>query len=276
MTKYLKPLLKNKKTVLVPGVFNAITAKLAEKLGFKALYLSGAGVSNALLGKPDIGLITRDELLKQVRYIKDVVSVPLIVDVDTGFGEPKDVAETVRQMEKAGASAIQIEDQIPSKKCGHLEGKSLVSIDVMMKKIQAAIKARKSPEFLIIARTDARSVEGVENALIRAQNYICAGADIIFPEALESAKEFRMFSKTIQKPLLANMTEFGKTPYISVPEFQKLGYYLVIFPMTAFRVMMKAAEQVFKDLKKTGSQKKWLSKMQTRKELYDLIDYKNF
>lgn len=276
MSKTLANLLKKKKTLIVPGVFNAITARLCEKIGFEGIYLSGAGVSNSLLGMPDIGLISLPELEAQVRYITRVVKIPLIVDADTGFAKSSGVIQTVRNLESAGASAIQIEDQAGAKKCGHLEGKRLIPKNKMIEKIKMAVDARKNRDFLIIARTDARGVEGLESAVDRAMGYAQAGADIIFPEALQSQREFKTFREALKIPLMANMTEFGKTPYISVLEFQKLGYHLVIFPMTAFRVMMKAAQRCLIDLKSLGSQKKWLSKMQTRKELYDLIDYQNF
>jgi len=269
-----RKLLARGKTVCVPGVFNAMTARLADSLRFEALYISGAGISNGVLGQPDIGLITLEELALQVRYITSVVSVPVLVDADTGFGPASKMHRTVRVLEEAGAGAVQIEDQVDQKRCGHLPGKHLISPEAMAEKIRAACQARKKKDFLIVARTDAKAVEGLEKALERAQIYAKAGADVIFPEALESKEEMRFFSKTLKIPLLANMTEFGKTPYFSVQEFEKMGYDLVIFPMTAFRVMMKSAEKCLQILKKTGTQRSFLGQMQTRKELYDLLGYK--
>jgi methylisocitrate lyase len=268
-----RKLLAQRKTLCMPGVFNAMTARLADSLGFKALYISGAGISNGVLGQPDIGLITLEELAQQVRYITSVVKVPVLVDADTGFGPASKIHKTIRVLEEAGAGAVQIEDQVDQKRCGHLPGKRLVSAQAMAEKIHAACQARKKKDFLIVARTDAKAVEGLENALKRAEIYVKAGADVIFPEALESRKELRLFSQTLTVPLLANMTEFGKTPYFSVQEFEKMGYDLVIFPMTAFRVMMKSAEKYLQILKKTGTQKSFVGQMQTRKELYDLLGY---
>ncbi|MBI1870460.1 MAG: methylisocitrate lyase [Chlamydiae bacterium] len=269
----LKDLLKKKKTIVLPGVFNAISARMAESVGFEAVYLSGAGLSNGLLGKPDIGLLTLPEVAQQVRYISNCVKTPILVDADTGFGGLRNVTRAVLELEGAGASAMQIEDQNTFKRCGHLPGKTLVDAQEMAQKIQTAVQTRGDKDFLIIARTDARSVLGLEEAIRRAKIYLKAGADVIFPEALESRQEFKEFSSKVEAPLLANMTEFGKTPYISVQEFHKLEYDLVIFPMTAFRVMMRSLEASFVEIKKKGSQKGLLPKMQTRKELYDLINY---
>jgi methylisocitrate lyase len=222
---------------------------------------------------PDIGLLGLEEVAQQVRYISGVVEFPLLVDADTGFGGEPQVVRAVNELEKAGACAVQIEDQVSLKKCGHLEGKSLINSDEMVGKIRAACHARKNKDFLIVARTDARGVFDLEEAICRAQLYVKAGADVIFPEALHSRDEFKDFAKAVRAPLLANMTEFGKTPYLSAKEFQALGYRLVIFPMTIFRVTMKAAEDSLRELKKLGTQKSFLSKMQTRKELYDLLNY---
>jgi len=265
---------KSKKIYVLPGAFNAITAKLVEKCHFPGLYVSGAGLAGALGAYPDVGLLKLTELALQVQYIARAVKLPILVDVDTGFGGPKAVKRTVRTIESAGASAIQIEDQRFPKKCGHLQDKSLVSVHLMVEKIRAAIGARRNKSFLIVARTDARAGEGLERAIKRARAYLKAGADIIFPEALQSKKEFIKFRQEIQGLLLANMTEFGKTPYISVQEYEKMGYNMVIFPMTAFRVMMRAVEGALSELKKKGTQKGMLHKMQPRKAFYQLIDYK--
>lgn len=262
-------------TVTVPGVFNPIVAMMAERLGFKAVYISGAGLANSN-GLPDIGLLTMSEVLEQSSKIADSVEIPAIVDVDTGFGEVFNVMRTVEEFEKAGISAIQIEDQEIPKRCGHLPGKSLVTTKMMVQKIAGAVEARKNPDFMIIARTDARAVEGLNGAIERAGAYIEAGADMIFPEALESKDEFRQFAESVKVSLMANMTEFGKTPYISVKEFANLGYNIVIFPMTAFRVMTKAVEDALKALEKNGTQRNLLGRMHTRQQIYDLIRYSDY
>jgi methylisocitrate lyase len=200
----------------------------------------------------------------------------LIVDADTGFGGPLSVARSVRELERAGAAAIQIEDQQDPRRCGHLAGKRLIPAKMMAEKIRSAAKARKDPDFIIIARTDARGVEGLQGAIDRALRYRDAGADMIFPEALESASEFSRFADRVKAPLMANMTEFGKSPYLSVRDFDRLGYRLVIFPMTIFRVMMKSAEAALHELKRSGTQRSLLGEMQTRKELYELLDYAQY
>ncbi len=262
-------------TVTVPGVFNPIVAMIAERLGFEAIYISGAGLANSN-GLPDIGLLTMSEVLEQSSRIAGNVKIPAIVDVDTGFGEVLNVMRTVEEFEKAGVSAIQIEDQEMPKRCGHLPGKSLVMAQMMVQKIAGAVEARKNLDFMIIARTDARAVEGVNGAIKRARAYVEAGADVIFPEALESKEEFRQFAKAVKVPLMANMTEFGKTPYISVKEFADLGYKIVIFPMTAFRAMTKAVEDALRELKKNGTQKNLIDKMHARQQIYDLIRYSDY
>ena len=259
--------------ILIPGAFNAASALLIEKCGFKAVYMSGAGISNSA-GLPDIGILTRDEVVQQAEYIASAVNIPVIADVDTGFGGPSEVKETVRAFEKAGVAGIQIEDQrSTTKRCGHLSGKEVISAKAMAKKIKSACDARKDKDFLIIARTDARSVNGFDDAIERAKIYIDAGADVIFPEALESKTEFKEFARRVNAPLMANMTEFGKTPYITAREFEAMGYSIVIFPMTAFRIAMKVMEDALLALKKEGTQKGLLKNMQTRKELYKLIGY---
>lgn len=262
-------------TVMVPGAFNPIVAMMTERLGFEAIYISGAGLANSN-GLPDIGLLTMSEVLEQSSRIADSVKIPAIVDVDTGFGEVLNAMRTIEEFEKAGISAIQIEDQEMPKRCGHLPGKSLVTTKTMLQKITGAVEARKNPDFMIIARTDARAIEGLDGAIKRARVYVEAGADIIFPEALASREEFRQFAKAVKVPLMANMTEFGKTPYISVKEFANLGYKIVIFPMTAFRVMTKAVEDALKELKKNGTQKNLLGKMHTRQQIYDMIRYSDY
>lgn len=273
-TEALRRMLAGKEIVVAPGVFSPSVAKLAERIGFKALYFSG-GAFSGLLALPDLGITTLPEVAKATFDIASKVKAPLIVDVDTGFGEAVNVMRTVTEMKASGAAAIHIEDQVLPKRCGHLEGKELVDTDEMVKKVMTA-KETAEGELLIIARTDARSVEGLDSAVERGRAYARAGADMLFPEALESAKEFAEFRKKVKGPLMANMTEFGKTPYISAAEFEKLGYNLVIFPMTAFRAMMKTVEKTLLELKKEGTQEKMLRSLMTREEFYELIDYRRY
>ncbi|ACP47123.1 methylisocitrate lyase [Sulfolobus islandicus Y.G.57.14] len=266
----MSQVLKESDFLIVPGVFNPFTAILAKKVGFKAVYLSGAALTSSY-GLPDIGLITLDEVAEMIRRIKEVADIPIIVDSDTGFGEAINVYRTVRVLEKAGADAIQIEDQRMPKKCGHLEGKEVVEPLEMVQKIKAALKARR--DALIIARVDSRGVIGLDDAIERAKIYLEAGADVIFPEALTSKEEFAKFAKEVKAPLLANMTEFGKTPYIKAQEFREMGYKYVIFPVTIFRVAAKAMKDALEVLLKEGTQVNLLDKMITRQQQYEIIDY---
>jgi methylisocitrate lyase len=272
--------LVDRQTLVLPGAFNALTAMQIERAGFHALYISGAGLS-AARGLPDIGLLSLTEVVSDAATIANAVAVPAIVDVDTGFGPPLVVMRTVKEFEQAGLTGIQIEDQELPKKCGHLPGKRLVSTSDMVNKICAASEARRDRAFFIIARTDARAVEGLEAAVRRARAYIDAGADAIFPEALESADEFRAFARQLIKeggkaPLVANMTEFGKTPYLSVAEFEDLGYRLVLFPVTALRMATKAIDHMLAELRSRGTQRNLLAQMQTRQQLYDLLRYAEY
>ncbi|MCS6985618.1 MAG: methylisocitrate lyase [Leptospiraceae bacterium] len=269
----LSNLLQQERILLAPGAHDAITALLAKKLGFKCLYISGAAFS-ASRAMPDIGYFTVSELADHVRQLYRACELPLIVDADTGFGEVVHIPRTVYELEEAGAAAIQIEDQKLPKKCGHLEGKELISADDMCRKIEAFLKTRK--RVLLVARTDARAIHGLDEAIRRARMYTNAGADIIFPEALQSEEEFRTFAQEIKVPLLANMTEFGKTPYFTAEQFASWGYKIVIFPVTSLRVAMKAVEQVFRAILQEGTQKNYLDQMQTRQELYELIDYADY
>ncbi len=261
--------------VVTPGVFNGISALIAEKHGFRALYLSGSGVAGGM-GLPDLSLTSLSDVVEEVRRIKLVSGLPLIVDVDTGFGEVLNVERTLKEIERAGASAIHIEDQVLPKKCGHLEGKKLVEVEEMVEKIQAASKSKKNKDFIVIARTDARSVDGIDSAIERAKLYQRAGADGIFPEALESEEEFKEFAKKVKGILLANMTEFGKSPLLSAKELEKLGYRIVIFPLTAFRGALKKIDEVYSDLSKKGTQREFISNVMSRKEYYDLINYSSY
>jgi methylisocitrate lyase len=260
-------------SVLLPGVPNAAMARQVERAGFDAVYVSGAGMANATAGVPDIGLLTLTEVAQLAGYVANAVEIPAIVDADTGFGGTENVARTIRELERVGLAGCHIEDQEFPKRCGHLAGKSLVDVEEMVGKIKAAVLARCDPDFMLIARTDARGVEDLDQTVERAQRYLEAGADAIFPEALQSADEFKAFAREVKTPLLANMTEFGKSPLLSFQDLAELGYRMVIFPMSAFRVSMKASEKFLRALKKRGTQSDWLDKMQTRKELYDLLDY---
>ncbi|MCX8165689.1 MAG: methylisocitrate lyase [Acidilobaceae archaeon] len=270
----LRELIRKRSIVPVPGVFGPAFALLAERVGFEALYLSGAALTG-FLGMPDIGLITLSELSQALKGISRVTRLPVIVDADTGFGEAINVMRTMRELEEAGAAAIQLEDQVMPKRCGHLPGKSLIGAEDMMKKVRAAAETRRK-ETLIIARTDARDVEGLEGAIERAHLYIEAGADIIFPEALRSLEEFKEFARRVKAPLLANMTEFGKTPYIRVREFEEAGYKLVIFPVTLFRVSLGAAARALQLIMREGTQEPLLDQMMSRKDFYELIGYYDY
>jgi methylisocitrate lyase len=262
-----------KDAIIMPGVPNASMARQVERLGFDAVYVSGAGMANATAGVPDIGLLTLTEVVQLAGYIARAVKIPAIVDADTGFGGSENVARTVHELEAAGLAGCHIEDQEFPKRCGHLAGKSLIDIDEMTEKIKAAVAARRDHDFMIIARTDARAVEDFDRMIARAQRYVEAGADAIFPEALQNVEEFRDFPKRIDVPLLANMTEFGKSPLLSFKELAGFGYRMVIFPQSAFRVSMKASHKLLRALKESGTQKEWLDEMQTREELYNLLDY---
>jgi methylisocitrate lyase len=278
-TRRLRELI-DKQTVVLPGAFNALTAIQIERVGFNAMYISGAALA-AARGLPDLGLLTMTEVLSDSVTIANAVAIPALADVDTGFGSAISVMRTVREFEKAGIAGVQLEDQENPKKCGHLPGKRLIPSQEMVGKIQAATEARRDEDFLVVARTDARGVEGLEAAVQRAQAYVEAGADAIFPEALESAEEFRTFAKQLAKqgakvPLVANMTEFGKTPYLSSSEFEDLGYRLVLFPVTALRVTTKAVEQALRELKDHGSQRDLLGHMHTRQQLYELLQYEEY
>jgi methylisocitrate lyase len=262
-----------KGAVMLPGVPNASIARQVERAGFEAVYISGAGMANSTAGLPDIGLLTMSEVVRLAGYIANAVKIPAIVDADTGFGGAENVARTIRELESAGLAGCHIEDQQFPKRCGHLAGKEIVDVEEMVGKIKAAVVARRDPEFMIIARTDARAVEDFDRTVERASEYLAAGADAIFPEALQSAEEFRDFAKEVDLPLLANMTEFGKSPVLNFAQLADFGYRMVIFPQSAFRVSMKASDEFLRALKKSGSQTGWIDKMQTRQELYDLLDY---
>lgn len=261
--------------VIAAGVYNGISAMQAERAGFRTLYLSGSGVA-ACMGLPDLSFTTLTEVVNEVSRITDMTKSPLIVDVDTGFGEPLNVTRTVRQLEKAGASGMHIEDQQLPKKCGHLSGKKIVPDEEMVHKIKAAVAARQNSDFLIIARTDARSVLGVEDAIRRSNLYLESGADMIFTEALESEDEFRRFAREVHGDLLANMTEFGKSPLLTTDLLRQVGYRAVIFPLTAFRTALKATQNAYDILFSQGTQKNLLDIMMSRNEFYEVIGYHEY
>ena len=263
-------------TIQVPGAFNALVGKLAEQAGFDAVYLSGAALSAGVLAMPDVGLFTLTELVQQTTYLTRAIEIPVIVDADTGFGGPLNVERTVIELEAAGAAGIQLEDQQSPKRCGHLSGKTLIDVDEMCAKLRAAVKARKNADLVLIARTDARGVTDIEDALGRARQYLAAGADWIFPEALADAGEFRRFADEIEAPLVANMTEFGKSPLLSLDELAEMGYAAVLYPVTLMRVAMKAVEAALATIDADGNQLELLDLMQSRQELYDLIDYTDY
>jgi methylisocitrate lyase len=259
----------------IPGAFNALTARLVERLGFRAVYLSGGALS-AGSGLPDVGLLTVTEFADEAGRLTAATSLPLLCDADTGFGEALNVERTVHLLEAAGAAGIHLEDQLMPKRCGHLSGKSLVDPEVMAAKIRAAVAAKTDPDFVIIARTDARGVTGFDDAIRRAELYLSAGADAIFPEALETPDEFARFAKAVQAPLLANMTEFGKGPLIPLADLGAMGYAMALYPLTAFRAAMKAAEETLRLLKEHGHQRDAVPRMMTRAELYDLLGYTGY
>ncbi len=263
--------------VVMPGAFSALSALSAYKQGAKAIYLSGGAMTNGVLGVPDIALMTLNEMSGVAAQACQVAPVPIISDADTGFGDAFNVVRTVIEFERAGLAGLHLEDQVSPKRCGHLDGKELIPTAQMESKLRAAVSAKRDPSFVVIARTDARGVEGLGAAIDRAKAYVQAGADAIFPEGLASEEEFATFRKGLPEvPLLANMTEFGKTPLISASRFAGLGYQMVIFPVSAMRIMLKAIDEFYAALLETGTQAGWIDRMRTRQELYELIDYPAF
>ncbi|MBE3590410.1 MAG: methylisocitrate lyase [Firmicutes bacterium] len=259
--------------LMVPGAHDAAVARVVQAVGFEAVYVSGAATANAVYGLPDIELIDRTEMAAHAGRIAAAVDLPLISDADTGYGNPLAVMRTVEVFERAGVAGIHLEDQVSPKRCGHLDGKEVVAVEDMEAKIRAAVAARRDADFLIIARTDARAVLGFEEAVRRALRYLEAGADAVFPEALESEEEFRAFARRVPGTLVANMTEFGKSPYLTAADFERLGYRIVLFPVTSLRVALKAVEEAMRRLRAEGTQRGFLDRMQTRSELYELVDY---
>lgn len=270
LAEQLRSLMSAPDILQIPGAHDAMAAIVAKQAGFSALYLSGAAYT-ASRGLPDLGIVTSSETAERAKDLVRATNLPVLVDIDTGFGGVLNAARTAREMVEAHVAAVQIEDQQLPKKCGHLNGKQLVTTEEMAQKI--SVMKEVAPTLLIVARTDARSVEGLEAAIARAAAYVEAGADAIFPEALESEAEFRLFAEKIKVPLLANMTEFGKTPYYSAQQFAEMGYQMVIYPVTSLRAAAKAYERIFSLIKTHGTQKAALSDMQTRSELYEAISY---
>jgi methylisocitrate lyase len=261
------------KPLQIVGVINAYAARLAENAGFRALYLSGGGVAAASLGVPDLGITTLEDVLVDARRITDITQLPLLVDVDTGFGGAFNIARTVRSLEKAGAAALHIEDQVLAKRCGHRPGKALVSKEEMVDRIKAAVDARGDPSFGIMARTDALAGEGLVSALERAQAYVEAGADMLFAEAVTDPALYAEFARAAGVPVLANMTEFGKTPLLTTEELARYGVDMVLYPLSAFRAMSAAALRVYETIRKDGVQSQVLPEMQTREDLYQVLNY---
>jgi methylisocitrate lyase len=257
----------------IAGAINAYTALLAQRAGFRALYLSGAGVANASLGLPDLGMTSLDDVLADARRLTAAVPLPLLVDIDTGWGHAFGIARTVREMARAGVAAVHIEDQVSAKRCGHRPGKELVPQAEMCDRVRAAADAKPYADFVLMARTDAAAGEGVPAAIARARAYAAAGADMIFAEALTTLEDYRTFTAAVPAPVLANITEFGKTPLFTVGELRSAGVAMVLYPLSAFRAMSAAAQGVYAALRRDGTQKAVIGSMQTREELYDVLGY---
>jgi methylisocitrate lyase len=276
-TRKLRQLLSGDGVVMVPGAHDALAAQLIQQAGFDAVYLSGMGVANALAGLPDIGMITMTEQVMMAKYVADAVRVPVISDADTGYGNAVNVMRAIREFEKAGVAGVHLEDQVFPKRCGHETGKQVVSVEEAAGKIRAACAARHDPDFVIIARVDARAPLGLDEAVKRGRTYVEAGADVVFPEALESRVEFAEFGKAFKGvPLLANMVDFGKSPHLTAREYGELGYKIVIYPTSCMRVMAKAAGDFLIELRRTGTQKGYLDKMRNRQEIYELVRFAEF
>ncbi|BCD45976.1 methylisocitrate lyase [Helicobacter suis] len=271
--KKFKNLVKENKPLAIVGVINAYSALQASRIGHKALYLSGSGVASASYGLADLGIIGLEEVCIDVRRISSRVDTPLLVDADTGFGGAFNIARTVKELSRAGVAAMHIEDQVSQKRCGHRPNKELVSIQEMCDRIKAALDAKLDPDFVIMARTDAYSIEGLDRAIERSLAYVEAGAEMLFAEAVSKLEDYEAFSKSVKVPVLANITEFGKTPYFSQEELKKAGIAMVLYPLSANRAMNKAAFEVYTSILKHGHQREVLKLMETREELYEMLDY---
>ena len=271
-----KKAIEEERPLQVIGAINAYHAKLAEKTGYKAIYLSGGGVAAGSLSVPDLGISTLEDVLIDIRRITDSSSLPLLVDIDTGFGGAFNIARTIRSVEKSGAAAVHIEDQIQAKRCGHRPNKSIVSQNEMVDRIKSAVDAKNDENFVIMARTDALAVEGLQSAIDRACACVEAGADMIFPEAINDLDTYKKFTKSLDVPVLANITEFGATPLFSLDELNSVGIAIALYPLSAFRAMNKAALNIYKGLREEGTQKNLVEQMQTREELYEFLDYHEY
>jgi methylisocitrate lyase len=271
-----KKAIEAERPLQVIGAINAYHAKLAEKTGYKAIYLSGGGVAAGSLGVPDLGISTLEDVLIDIRRITDSTSLPLLVDVDTGFGGAFNIARTIRSVEKSGAAAVHIEDQIQAKRCGHRPNKSIVSQNEMVDRIKSAVDAKNDENFVIMARTDALAVEGLQSAIDRACACVEAGADMIFPEAINDLDTYKKFTKSVDVPVLANITEFGATPLFSLDELDSVDIAIALYPLSAFRAMNKAALNIYRGLREEGTQKNLVEQMQTREELYEFLDYHEY
>lgn len=260
----------------IPGAVNAYCALLARQAGFSAIYLSGAGVANASFALPDLGITTLNDVLEDVRRITRAVDLPLLVDADTGFGSAFNIARTVNDLISAGAAAMHIEDQVQAKRCGHRPGKALVPTEEMTDRIKAALDARTDSDFVVMARTDAHAVEGLSAAIDRANRYIDAGADMIFAEALQTLDEFHQFTQAVSVPVLANLTEFGKTPLFTLDQMRPTGVAMLLYPLSAFRAMSAAAVKTYQTIRHDGSQKAVVDQMQTRQQLYEVLNYHSY
>lgn len=274
--KHFRTLVKDDSPLQVVGTINAYSAMLAESVGCKAIYLSGAGVANASYGLPDLGMTSLAEVLEDASRITQACELPLLVDVDTGWGSAFNIARTVQLMERTGVAAIHIEDQILAKRCGHRPNKAIVSMQEMGDRIKTAVDARKDHDFVIMARTDAYAVEGMSAAIERAQLCVALGADMVFPEAMTTLDEYKEFSRHLDVPILANITEFGKTPLFTREELAQAGVQLILYPLSAFRAMSSAALSVYKAINEEGTQNRMIDKMQTRNELYAVLGYNEY
>jgi methylisocitrate lyase len=272
----LRQAVAQERALQVVGAVNAYAARLAEASGFKALYVSGGGVAASSCGIPDLGITTMDDVLTDVRRITDVTLLPVLVDIDTGWGDAFNIARTIKSLTKVGAAGVHIEDQVQQKRCGHRPGKAIVSAEEMVDRIKAAVDAKTDSEFVIMARTDALAVEGMEAAIDRAGRCVAAGADMIFPEAMTTLEQYKQFVDAVKVPVLANITEFGATPLFSVEELRSVGVGLVLYPLSAFRAMSAAALKVYEAIRRDGTQKNVLDSMQTRADLYHYLDYHAF
>lgn len=273
--KDFREALNSGKLLRFPGAFAPIVAQLIEDIGFDGVYISGAVLSNDL-GLPDIGLTTLSEVSGRGRQISRVTNLPSIIDIDTGFGETMSVARTIIELEELGLSGCHLEDQVNPKRCGHLDNKQLVDTSEMVRKVKAAADAKRDENFLLIARTDSRASEGLDKAIDRAKAYVDAGAEMIFPEALQGPEEFEKFREAVDVPMLANMTEFGKSPLLDAKTLESVGFNLVIYPVTSLRLAMKAVEDAFRELKDKGTQEGLLDRMQHRKRLYEIVRYEDY